>query len=65
MPTVITVATTTRQPKQHRVKEAVGNLAKEVNLALVADHKFVVVTGEDGKKFTLKAKQIEDIKAVA
>ena len=64
MPTSITTRAPNQQPKQYRVKEGVGKVANEVNHALASDHKFVVVTGEDDKKFTLTAKLVVSVKAV-
>jgi hypothetical protein len=48
----------------HTVQDSVDELTDDVNAALSSKTKFVTVTGEDGKKYSVEASRVRDIKEV-
>ena len=49
-------------PVQHTIQEPIDEFTAEVNAALGTNTKFVTVTGEDGKKYAVKAATVFNIK---
>jgi hypothetical protein len=50
------------ESKEHTVQEAVKEVTDRVNAALRMNTKFVTVTGEDGKQYSVEAELIHDIR---
>lgn len=52
------------ESKQHTVQEPVEEVIDMVNKALKEKTEFVTVTGEDGKKYSVTARRIRNIREV-
>jgi hypothetical protein len=64
MATQVTIRFGASDPTTVNVQESVSDVTDAVNAALSNDLKFIALTGDDGKEFSVVATHVKDVREV-